>query len=403
MVDIQQITTKTAVGISEIQLNMREMSTDVKLGFWGLMQALQSISRGIDELREENAQQRAKIADIAKQNKCIHVMQTAVCHIGYEAFSHHLLCAPSKRLKPSPYEFTTLYDSYCLRQLCGRSAGPRDHLHATLDIQETLGKKHQFDEESIGRSRWLLTSRKFKDWLTVPDPGALVVHSYGDLSTEGKTSAMSVFCGTLASALIQQSEKIIVLSFFCGLHDDVRDGFSGPAGMLRSIMIQFLLAKGLPEPNRSSTSSATLMRDLEAAVPDALEYLFRQRAAQLPTGARVFCLIDAADVYDTRRNRWRDDLREAFRLLARLVYDASTLPSFKLLVTTPARSDTILQEMTPPYRRRLPNPAVDMTAGEVDNRPLTEEAIVADIRRLDADRQTPNGFRYPAQRDHMFK
>jgi hypothetical protein len=81
---------------------------------------------------------------------------------------------------------------------------------------------------------------------------------------------------------------------------------------------------------------------------------------------------------------WREELRKVFRLLLRLIY-AGNLATLKLLVTTSVRCDTILQELSPQQGGQASSLAGDMIAGEVVNRPMTEAAIIADIKGLDTE------------------
>jgi hypothetical protein len=388
VVAIEETTTRTAGQVSAIQLDMREMSTGLKLQFWSVMQALQGINKTLIELREENAEQKKQIADFTKQNKYIHVMHTAVYHLGQETFHQRPVGASSVRQIAASNHPAPRYHAAYIQSICGPGIDPQDCLHAAADVKQIISHRYQFDEDSIGRSRWLMTSRRFQQWLTSTGPGALSVHSYSDLPSEGKTSAVSVFCATLASALMQQGDHIVVLSFFCGLHTHPRQKFHGPIGILRSVALQILLMYGLSDGDGAPVNAGGLMRDLEVGIPAAFEHVFRQCASQVPAGTRMFCLIDAADVYDTQRNLWRDGLREAFRLLGLLASDPTHQFSFKLLATTPARSSTILKELAALDSDRFPSIAIDMSTGEFDNRPLTETAIIKDMVGIGTERST---------------
>lgn len=72
-------------------------------------------------------------------------------------------------------------------------------------------------------------------------------------------------------------------------------------------------------------------------------------------------------------------MREVFRHLGSVSSEPYCKASFKLFVTTPPRTDTILQELSSIKSERFTSRAVDMGAGEVDDRPLTEAATLTDM------------------------
>ena len=394
--NIEQLAVKTLEGVTEIRLNIGEMSRNMRQGLNGVMQAMLYINKRIDELSDEQGRVVSMITELSQPNLYIQAVQTALYHLGQELFfQRKLLPAPRPRT-PLAYRSssTSGHISELLRLLGPRPTGHQDHLHASLDLMAILRNKYDFDDDSIGRSRWLLTSPRFRDWMALPTSGALVAHSYGEVATDGRTSAMSVLCATLASALLRQGDSIVLLHFFCGLHADEEDGFSGPIGMVRSLVMQLLLCKAIPEPDLEFTNNGGLMDDLEDGTPRAVLHVLEQLITQIPPGMRVYCLLDAPGVYDTLRNGWEDDLRLVFGLLGQLVYDNSLAPIFKLLVTTPFRSDVILEEMAPPNGNRGEDPRVDLTAGQIDRRPLTEQAIIADIGTIEDEIVLSPTYRY---------
>jgi hypothetical protein len=370
-------TAETLAGVREIRLKVCEMSGSMKKGFSGVTETLQFLHKSIDDLRNENAEHVSRIAQITPSNYFIQVIQTGLYHVSHDTFFQRKLLQSPRPRTPLPYRSPSSSQvSGLLRLLGPRPPGTQDHLHSSLDLEYTLRKKYNFDDESIGRSRWLLTSPRFRDWLTLPDSAALVVHSYGEAVTDGRTSAMSVLCATLSSALLRQGGNVVILHFFCGLHADEEDGFSGPIGMIRSLAMQLLLSKGIPPPNLDFTTNGELMRDLDHKAPEAFIHVLEQLITQLPPDTWVYCLLDSPGLYDTRRNGWEDELRSAIRLLNDLVYDRSLVPVLKLLVTTPFRSDVIIDGMVPPDPSRYQDPAINLMAGQIDRRPLTEEAII---------------------------
>jgi hypothetical protein len=394
-VNIEQLTAKTLEGVTEIRLNIGEMSRNMRQGLNGVMQAMLYINKRIDELSDEQGRVVSMITELSQPNLYIQAVQTALYHLGQELFfKRKLLPAPRPRTPLAYRSPNSGHISELLRLLGPRPPGPQDHLDASLNLMAILRKKYDFDDESIGRSRWLLTSPRFRDWLTLPDSGALVVHSYGDVATDGRASAMSVLCATLASAFLRQGDSVVLLHFFCGLHADEEDSFSGPIGMVRSLAMQLLLSKAVPNPNLEFTDNVGLMNDLDDEAPRAFIHVLEQLITQLPPGTQVYCLLDAPGVYDTRRNGWDGELRQAFRLLSELVYDRSLAPIFKLLITTPFRSDVILEEVAPPNATQYQDPAIELTAGQIDRRPLTEEAIIADMGRIEDDVAVSPAYRY---------
>jgi len=387
----EQLAAKTLEGVTELKLDVGELSRTTTQGLNHVMRAMLNIHKRMDELGDDQERMISMIAELSQPNLYIQAVQTALYHLGQEFFfQRKLLPAPSSRpSRRRPLGHISSRSSHIavlLRLLGTRPQGPEDHLHAGLDLMAVLRKNYDFDDDSIGQSRWLLTSPRFREWLTLPESAALVVHSYGTAAVDGRASAMSVLAATLTSALLRQGTlDVVPLHFFCGLHAAEEDGFSGPVGIIRSLAMQLLLSQAIPEPDLDLTSSPGLVEDLEDGVPDAFMHVLEQLVIQLPPGKRLYCLLDAPGVYDTRRNGWEEELRLALRLLNRLVYSRSLAPIFKLLITTPFRSDVILEGLTPDDTSGYPSPFMDLTAGQIDRRPLTEEAILADMVRFEDD------------------
>lgn len=397
--NIEQMAAETLGGVSEIRLNITEMSRNMKQGLNDIMQGMLFFNRRIDDLYEEQGRVVSMITEFYQPNNFIQAVQTALYHIGQElVFQRKLLPAPRPRT-PVPYKSSNSgHISGLLRLLVPRLPGSEDHLHANLDVMAILREKYEFDNESIARSRWLLTSPQFCDWLAVPDSGIVVVHSYGEEALDGRTSAMSVLCATLTSALLRQGGSVVVIYFFCGLHANEDDGFAGPVGMIRSLAMQLLLSKAVAELNLGFTNNDGLRKDLNDENPEAFLHVLEQLISQLPAGTRVYCLLDAPHIYDTRKNGLEGDLRQVFRFLSELVYDPSLAPIFKLLVTTLFRSDVILEETAPHDLKRYPDPAIDLSAGQMDRRALTEDAIAADImREIEDEVVMSENYRYTAR------
>jgi hypothetical protein len=145
---------------------------------------------------------------------------------------------------------------------------------------------------------------EFVSWLTERQSSLLLIEGYLPNTTQAVTP-LSVFSSTLVSSLVN-SPSSVVLFFFGGLHTK-EDGtsYSGPSGLIRSLITQLLLNDKLPKPQLN-----LLTEDLIAVCKEenikALCELFERLVLQVPSYTQVFCVLDGLAWYE--QYPWTSDL-----------------------------------------------------------------------------------------------
>jgi hypothetical protein len=188
----------------------------------------------------------------------------------------------------------------------------------------------------LGRVRYLLRTDEFDSWITKHQSSLLLVEGYLPHITQAVTS-LSVFGSTLVSSLVN-SPSSVVLFFFGGLHTD-EDGtsYSGPSGLIRSLITQLLLNDKLPKHELNF-----LTEDFIAACEEenikALCELFERLVLQVPSYTQVFCVLDGLAWYE--QHPWTSDLHYIADMFGHLAMqmDRTQMRALKVLIMFAGRS-----------------------------------------------------------------
>ena len=233
----------------------------------------------------------------------------------------------------------------------------------TLDNQRALAMRHTMQESDLGRAAWIVRSDHFKAWMmTTAGSGALLINSNGEPFVG--TSPASLICAQ-ASNLLQSARRPIVLSFFCGMHNEAsKDRKANASGMLISLIGQLLQQV---EAKDLTVDLAFLHdQDLKEAQKDikVLVKVFRKVILQLPKHSSVFCLIDGLSLYEDPERR--DETLHAvlgLRRTLKQVTEGDSRVVFKLLVTCPGHSMVIQDLFKRKDRLFAPSEVEDATLG----------------------------------------
>lgn len=219
---------------------------------------------------------------------------------------------------------------------------PEADLLEILDINEntiwsdfqTVAKRCR-NVEAIGYdfAKGVYQGERFNEWLS-EDSTALFLESLGVQAFHGRFSPLSVVtCDILEEMKADILTKCIY--HFCHLHTSPTDSAPGPSGMLRSLTSQLL--RLFPQQTSLGFTSGRRYRDeLQSWNIGFLCDCFTNVLKQLPSDARIICVIDGIDCFE--KHRWAEDCRRMMRDLLDIVHEADISPVFKLLVTCPVRS-----------------------------------------------------------------
>lgn len=145
----------------------------------------------------------------------------------------------------------------------------------------------------------IMRSHKLQSWITATESSALFINANHKGSTRQQPT--SFICAKLVDSIIPspgnssqpESQMTLPLAFFCGEHLQKDDPDSGPAGLLRNILAQLLLAyRGFDL--RTIQRMQNLNYDDVNDLCDICDILIMQ----LPQYIVVFCIIDAISFYE---------------------------------------------------------------------------------------------------------
>lgn len=115
-----------------------------------------------------------------------------------------------------------------------------DQASPALDIETCVELADDMDHIAIDRALWVMHTRKFHSWLSESKKSqALLIN--GNSGPLENMSSSSFFCAYLVH-LFDTAKRVIVVSYFCGLHVDLAtDTRTNGQGMMVSLIRQLLL------------------------------------------------------------------------------------------------------------------------------------------------------------------
>jgi hypothetical protein len=206
----------------------------------------------------------------------------------------------------------------------------------------------------------ILKIPKFRQWLFKPQPGLL--HIDANMDESSKTGQMSYFCALLLQVLRSTGPNII-LHFFCGQHVAVNDALRGPTGLMRSFLTQLSTAilQRTPPDQVAATPGPKLL--IDRSVPRIQDFcrVFRQLLRQVPSHITIFCLLDGISWFE--RNIWAGDYAAIMDTLYEIIADRELGYRFKVLMTSPTKSQWQRNKLAPAMHIELQNVAYSGDVG----------------------------------------
>ena len=187
---------------------------------------------------------------------------------------------------------------------------------------------------SQSRGHWLLRNTSFQKWLAMDESRGLLVDGNG--KEVDKISTMSYICGLLIHNL-SHAPPVITISFFCGLHIVDEDSYSGPRGLLRSLVRQLLDVQQF----ELDFVDVEYQDQLQIYDLNHLLDLFRLLIQQIADDMVLFCIIDGISFYE----RYGDDDETSIvvQVFKQMADHHEIGPIFKLLISSPMHNRSAKQ------------------------------------------------------------
>ena len=271
--------------------------------------------------------------------------------------------------------FLTL--SRLLDVLAASPMGIASHVDANNDLEHMLRQGRNININDQSQALSLLQIQQFQNWIASQHSTVLLVDGNMD-SAVARVSPMSLLCASLVLSVLDH-RPAISLHYFCGLHVASNSPLYGPAGLIRSLLMQLLLVSKVIHVdgkllnidhtmfNLNFIDNRLYRDDLEAHNIAALCHTFKLLIDQLPMDITVFCIIDSINLYE--RPEWLDDLVQIVKCLNQITQDTRLQPIFKLLMTS-ARTSRYVQHHIEPEQR------VRVRQGKGDGKGITQRSVM---------------------------
>ncbi|KAN0104281.1 hypothetical protein V8E51_010026 [Hyaloscypha variabilis] len=246
------------------------------------------------------------------------------------------------------------------------------------DLEMVLAWTANIDPIAQGQASSVFNQDRFFEWLGNEHPDMLLIDgnilARGLISLE-KISAMSLLCANFILSIADLEPSYILTHFHCGLHCLSGSPWYGPKGLIRSVIIQILVALG----DRGSLDLNFLNRRssvqlLENHHLDSLCEVLHELVTQFHPGTTVFLIIDGVSFFDLDNGLFKD-LEVVIRCLQSIVEDDELCPKFKVMITTPSIISWRL--------RKIVNPEyyLSLSSRGLNSRMLSERRVKEAISR----------------------
>jgi hypothetical protein len=209
--------------------------------------------------------------------------------------------------------------------------------HPSRDLDKALADRGRFSLKDQGQVQYIFDNDQFLQWMERHHPGLISVDANLQAAALESVSAVSAFCGTLVTSMLEVYPDDVVTHFFCGLHAHPGDDWFGPRGLVRSVVMQVLMK--LVEMGRKSLdfiNNRGYLQELEDHDLHSLCATLHWLLYQFPPDTRVYCIVDSISCFDVDR-QFRD-LAAVMEALKEMVDDSALGCIFKVFVTTAGSS-----------------------------------------------------------------
>lgn len=245
-----------------------------------------------------------------------------------------------------------------------------------------LASMYNTNTKAQGQAQSVLLQPRFTEWLQDGNPDLLLIDANIRGAALSNMSAMSLFCAYLVASMIKLQPDDVVSHFFCGLHTASSDPWYGPSGLVRSLIVQLLMALHERELlDLDFIRSRLYLKGLKEHKLENLCQLLHDLIRQLPSETAVYCIIDGIGCLDKGSG---EDLCFVIEWLKYIVGDDSLPTNFKVLMTNPEVSTKRLRDLF------LRSQQLTLNASYLNSLAITDRSVEAFISRP-ATSPTPQG------------
>ncbi|KAL1873040.1 hypothetical protein Daus18300_004182 [Diaporthe australafricana] len=251
--------------------------------------------------------------------------------------------------------------------------------HPVVDLEYVLMYRGNMRARDSSQVQSLLRDDRFVAWMNQANPDLILANASLRSPELGKISPMSIFCADLVGCLATARPEDVIIHFFCGLHTDFEDEpFPGPAGLVRSLVLQvFLKLVGRGCLNLDFLHDRAMVEDLRNHDLEAMCYTLHELLHGFSAGTRVFCIIDSISMLDTFDTS--QDLEVVLQCLGGIVDDRDLRGFFKVLMTNPSTCSMDMQTL--PVFEQRPDRIVTLSSGGLMPGELSTQGIRRHISR----------------------
>ncbi|POS70850.1 hypothetical protein DHEL01_v210756 [Diaporthe helianthi] len=233
--------------------------------------------------------------------------------------------------------------------------------HPVVDLEYVLTKRGNVKARTSSQAQTLLRHDRFLSWMNHANPDLILVNANIRSASQAKVSAMTILCADLVGCLVTARPEDVIIQFFCSLHADYDDDlFPGPAGLVRSLILQvFLRLISTKHLNLDFLYDRQMVEALRAHDLEAMCYTLHELLHGFPAGTRVFCIIDSVSMLDTFHS-FRD-LEVVMQCLRDIVDDRDLRAFFKVLVANNSTCSADFQSL--PVFEERPDRIVNLSSG----------------------------------------
>lgn len=177
----------------------------------------------------------------------------------------------------------------------------------------------------------IVGSTKFDGWAKSCDSQRLLIEDNHTRDFEA-AGALSWFSSLLVKTLTLRAEFVPTV-FFCGLHTESSDDYTGVRPMMRSLISQLL--QQMASKFDIDLTQMVSHNHIEWELPDLLRF-FELLVKQIPPQGTLVCILDGINYYENAA--YEDDLLCVLRCLIGLTNDDGMLSAIKVLATSATKT-----------------------------------------------------------------
>jgi hypothetical protein len=214
-------------------------------------------------------------------------------------------------------------------------------MDSVRDLQLVLQRQSSMPSAAEQEAKSLWQSGEFLQWLYSRESDILFVTTSS--AVEGRTSALSVVCATMALQLLDEEyHPNLCIQFFCGKHTKPDDPLHGPRGMICCLISQLAIHLHTHQQLRLSPRIRQQVRSPNEGVGlDELVGMFHELLAQLPLDSTLFCILDGVSMHQYQGNH----LLHVLSGLKNSAPDCNASARLKILLTGPTRYEELVRSL----------------------------------------------------------